>query len=329
MRKALKIIGILVVLVVVVAFSAGAYVTNALPNIPVQTQLTVEATPERVARGAYLANSVCVCMDCHSTRDWTKFAGPMKDGSLGVGGERFDQTLNFPGSFVSKNITPFSLKNWSDGELYRAITSGVSKNGEPFFPVMPYPGYAKMATEDVYSIIAYLRSLPSIASEPEKSKADFPMSVIMHLIPKPAEPTPIPDEKNSVAYGAYLVNAAGCIECHTKSEKGKKVGEPFAGGFVFNMPDGSILRSTNITPDPSGIGAMTKEQFVARFRAYEKGHFDPPVVNHSKGEMQTVMPWTMYAGMSAKDLGSIFDYLRTVNPVSNVVERWVPLVAKK
>ena len=151
----------------------------------------------------------------------------------------------------------------------------------------------------------------------------------MHLMPQPAQPGKVPDEKDTVAYGAYLANAAGCIECHTKTEKGKRVGEPYAGGFVFNMPDGSVLRSPNITPDPSGIGPKTKEQFIARFKAYDRSHYTPPVIDAKKGEMQTLMPWTMYATMNEKDLGAIYDHLRTIKPVVNVVDRWAPAVAKK
>jgi hypothetical protein len=39
--------------------------------------------------------------------------------------------------------------------------------------------------------------------------------------------------------------------------------------------------------------------------------------------MQSAMPWTMYAGMTEGDLGSIYDYLRTVPPVANTVTKWV------
>jgi hypothetical protein len=166
MKKFGKILLVLLLVVAVVIIGAITYITQALPNIPVQADLKVEATPERVARGEYLANHVTLCVDCHSTRDWNKFSGPMIPGTEGKGGETFDQSMNFPGRFVSKNITPFNLKHWSDGEIYRAITSGVSRDGHPFFPVMPYPYYNKLATEDVYSIIAYLRTLPAIASEP-------------------------------------------------------------------------------------------------------------------------------------------------------------------
>lgn len=166
MKRLAKILGVLLIVLILVIGGAIMYITKALPDIPVQKDLKVELTPQRVERGKYLANHVTVCMDCHSTRNWNKFSAPLEPGTLGKGGEVFDRNMNFPGRFVSKNITPFNLKQWSDGEIYRAITSGVSRDGHPFFPVMPYPYYNKLATEDVYSIIAYLRTLPAIASEP-------------------------------------------------------------------------------------------------------------------------------------------------------------------
>ena len=323
MKRLSKILGLLLSLAIILLIGAIGCVTQFLPRIPVDTAIKVEVTPERLARGDYLANHVAVCMDCHSTRDWAVFSGPPKPGSLGIGGERFDQTMHFPGAFVAPNISPHGLGDWSDGEIYRAITSGVSKDGRPLFPIMPYPAYGKLATEDVYSIIAYIRSLPAVASSPPKSKAEAPMNVIMRLMPKAAEPAPLPTANDGVTYGKYLTNAAGCTECHTKMEKGKAVGEPFAGGFEFPIP-GATLRSANITPHVTGIGGLTKEQFVARFKAYEPGAFTPPAVSPQKGEMQTVMPWTMYAGMTEQDLGAIFDYLRTLKPVENVVQRWEP-----
>lgn len=324
MKMLFKILGVLVLLVVMAVVGAFVYVTQFLPNIPVQADLKIEVTPERIERGRYLAHHVTVCMDCHSTRDWAAFSGPLKPGTLGVGGEKFDQKMNFPGSFVAPNITPHALKGWTDGELYRAITSGVSKDGHPLFPIMPYPAYGKMATEDIYSIIAYLRSLPAVETRTEPSKADPPMNLIMRLMPAAAEPGTIPAKTDAVAYGGYLANAAGCTECHTRMEKGQRVGEPYAGGFVFALPHGT-LRSTNITPHlTAGIGAWTKEMFVQRFKAYRADTFTPPPVDMTAGAMQTVMPWTMYAGMSEEDLGAIYDYLKSVPAAANVVERWVP-----
>lgn len=324
MRKFLKAIGVLLVIIAVVVVGSITYVTQALPNIPAPADLHVELTPERVERGAYLANHVSVCMDCHSTRDWSKFSAPLVPGTLGKGGEVFDQQMNFPGRFVARNITPFGLQDWSDGELYRAINSGVSRDGHPFFPVMPYPYYNKLATEDVYSIIAYLRTLPAIESHPEASKADFPMSVILHTIPEEAHPMPLP-KLTDADYGAYLVNAAACKECHTEMEKGQAVGEPFAGGFAFRFPDGSTVRSSNITPHTTdGIGAWDKATFIATFKQYADSSYVPHQVDWAAHEFQTVMPWTMYAGMNEQDLGAIYDYLHTLPPVAGKVEKWTP-----
>src|SRR5689334_13494017 len=104
MKKILKIVGILLIVFVVAITGALTYISAALPRVGDPPSLQVEATPERIERGRYLANSVTVCMDCHSTRDWSKFSGPIKPGTYGQGGERFDQTVGFPGVYYSKNI---------------------------------------------------------------------------------------------------------------------------------------------------------------------------------------------------------------------------------
>lgn len=325
MKKLIKVFGILLLVIILFAVGSITYLTQALPDIDVPEDLNVEPTDARVARGAYLANSVCVCMDCHSTRDWNTFSAPPVAGTLGKGGERFDETMNFPGTFYSRNITPAGLASWSDGELYRAITSGVSKDGHPFFPVMPYPNYNRLATEDVYSIIAYLRSIPAIENEVPASEPIFPVSLFLRLTPGPASPMKVPDGSDELALGAYLTNAAACGECHTKMEKGKKMGEPFAGGFEFAFPNGSILRSPNITPsDDGGLGRWTREQFIQRFKLYADSGYVSPPIDWARGDMQTAMPWMMYATMTERDLGAIYTYLRSVKPVAGTVEKWTP-----
>lgn len=324
MKTLLKVTGVLLAVAVLALAGGITYITTALPDVPLHQGLHVEITPERVARGQYLANHVTVCMDCHSTRDWSKLSGPIVPGTLGKGGEVFDRRMNFPGRFVSGNITPFNLGGWSDGELYRAITSGVDNRGHAFFPVMPYPYYNKLADEDVYSIMAYLRTLPPIESRPEASKADFPMSIILHTIPEKAHPMKLPMPTDP-SYGAYLTNAAGCRECHTRMEKGKAVGEPFAGGFAFRFPNGSIVRSENITPDSTtGIGAWDRATFISKFKQFADSGYVQQPVDLRAGDFQTMMPWTMYGGMTAQDLGAIYDYLRTLKPVVNKVEYWTP-----
>jgi mono/diheme cytochrome c family protein len=320
-KKLLKIIGALLLVAVVGVAGLIAYVKLALPDVGPAPDMKVDATPELIAHGAYLANHVTLCMDCHSTRDWARFSGPLVPGTLGKGGEVFGPDFGFPGTFVSRNITPAGVGAFTDGELYRAITTGVTRDGSPLFAIMPYVNYGQMDPEDIKAIIAYVRTLAPITQATPEHDPDFPVNILINTLPQKAAPQKRPDPSDTLAYGAYMTNAAGCIVCHTKQEKGKVIGEPFAGGFEFNLGGGYVVRSTNITPDDTGIKAIPKADFIARFKAYARPDA-APAIDMTKGDMQTVMPWTMYAQMTEQDLGAIYDYLRTIAPVSNTIERW-------
>jgi cytochrome c2 len=324
MKRILKIIGIILVIIIVVLGILLSYVKIALPNVGKAQNLKIDYTPERIERGRYLATSVCVCIDCHSTRDWTKFSGPMVLGTVGKGNEKFGHEYGFPGVYYSKNITPFGISRYTDGELFRVITTGVSKEGKALFPVMPYPYYGKMDTEDIISIIAYIRTFPEMKNEVPESKSDFPMNFIINLIPKKANPQKLPPKENKLAYGAYLTNAAGCIECHTQVNKGQIIKEKaFSGGREFPLLDGSIVRTANITPDKkSGIGNWTEEAFISRFKFYADSNYH--FVSVGIKEFNSFMPWTMYGQMKTEDLGAIYTYLRSVKPIENVVVKYSP-----
>lgn len=328
MKKSLKIFGIVLGVIVAGVLIVLSYVKFALPDVGDAPDFKVEATPERIKRGEYLANHVTVCMDCHSTRDYSLFSAPLVPGTLGKGGELFDQQAGFPGRFTSKNITPVGIGDWTDGEIYRAITTGVSRDGHAFFPVMPYPYYGSMDDEDAKSIVAYLRTLKPIDSKPEASQADFPFNFILNTIPKKATPAKRPAETDVVASGKYLVTMAACVECHTQVEQGQIIPEKmFAGGREFSMPSG-LLTTPNITPDKeTGIGKWTKEAFIARFRSYADSSYKPHKVGPN--DFQTIMPWTMYGGMSEQDLGAMYTYLMSVPPIKNAIpEKFKPAMSK-
>ena len=124
---------------------------------------TVAEVPRanKVAYGAYLAGPVGHCMACHSPIvrgriDWSR---------AGVGGEKFPGPW---GVSVSRNITPHKtdgLGAWSDAEIKRAITKGISKDGAKLAPPMPYHNYWGMTPADLDAVVAYLRSLKPLATE--------------------------------------------------------------------------------------------------------------------------------------------------------------------
>jgi mono/diheme cytochrome c family protein len=121
---------------------------------------------------------------------------------------------------------------------------------------------------------------------------------------KGGEITGVPAELASadpVKRGEYLVHAADCQACHTAPGDA-----PFAGGFAFNMPFGTIY-STNITPDKdTGIGNYTDAQFLA---AVHKG------IRADGERLYPAMPYTSYALMTDDDARAIKTYLFTLAPI--------------
>ena len=326
MKKTLKYILYFFLFLIVVVAASLTYIKTALPDVGKAEDLKIEYTPVRIERGRYLATAVSVCMDCHSRRDWTKFSGPLTEGTLGMGGERFDQGAGLPGVYYSRNITPEYIARYSDGELFRLITTGVSKEGRALFPLMPFTYYGRMDPQDIYAIISYVRSLAPVKNEVPISISDFPMNFIINTLPEKAEPQKRPDPSDALAYGAYMTNASGCRECHTRVNRGQIIREvSFGGGREFLMPGGATVRSANITPDTdTGIGKWTEAAFVQRFKIFADSSYAPtPVV---EGEFNSIMPWTMYARMDRKDLAAIFTYLKSVNPIANEVEKFTPPV---
>ena len=318
MKKILKVTGILLLTVLISILCIGMYIKNKKPDVGLPENIAVEKKSERIEHGKYLANSVAVCMDCHSRRDFSVYAAPLIKESFAQGGQKFGREIGFPGLVYSKNITPYSLGNWTDGEIFRAITTGVSKDGSALFPIMPYLNYGKMDKQDVMDIIAYLRTLPAVKSSYPEKELDFPLNILLNTMPTKAQLSVRPDTNNSVAYGKYLITAASCVDCHSKTDKGKIIaGTEYGGGASFKQPNG-VVYSANITPDiATGIGSWNKAAFIQRFRMYSDSSFRPVKLNTQ--DLNTPMPWYMYATMTDKDLGAIYDYLNTLKPIKNKV----------
>lgn len=322
MRILVKLLLALVALAVLAAGGGYLYLTTAYPAVPAPEAVTLPTSSEALARGRYLAHHVALCIDCHAERDFSRFAGPIKPGTLGRGGERFSrETDGVPGTIYSPNITPAGLSGYSDGELLHAVTTGVALDGRALFPLMPYPNYGQLDRDDVLAMLAYVRTLDRIEHEVPARTLEFPVNLIVNTIPRAASFTTRPSPTDRVAYGKYLATAASCAECHTPmDDRGQRLpGMEFAGGMPFRLPaPGHRVNSANITPEAdTGIGQWSEEQFVNKFKAFETP--DDRVLSADEQRQNTVMPWLQYAGMTREDLGAIYAYLRTLKPVVNRV----------
>jgi mono/diheme cytochrome c family protein len=322
MRTLLRLILLVAGMVALAAGVGLAYLFIRYPDVPAAEALRIEATPETLVRGRYLFEHVALCVDCHSTRDWSKYAGPVVPGTTGKGGDLYGTNIGLPGDFYARNITPAGLGEWTDGEIVRAITSGVSRDGEPLFPIMPYPRYGQMAKDDVMAIVAYLRTLPAISNPVPAHTFKFPMQFVTRTIPAPASFSTRPPPGDIVNYGGYMTNAAACADCHTPQDQGTPVPDmDFAGGMEFPLPGGGYVRSANITADAvTGIGTWTEQQFVDKFTAMAAAS-DQVLATPADRRANTVMPWKAYGGMTRTDLAAIYAYLRSLRPVVNRVEK--------
>jgi cytochrome c2 len=117
------------------------------------------ALADKVKRGLYVA-SIARCMACHSgeTDD-----APDHANKLGAGGKVFRTPA---GVAIASNISSHASKGvgaWSDDELKRAITLGVSRDGVALRPPMSTLSkahFSKMSPEDLDALVAWLRTVP-------------------------------------------------------------------------------------------------------------------------------------------------------------------------
>lgn len=166
------------------------------------------------------------------------------------------------------------------------------------------------------------------------------------------EPMPVANKMSHEAHvkrGAYLVEIMGCNDCHSPKvmtdhgpvpdpqrllsghqadEKlvdvaDKKVLQSYV---LFNMNSTSATGpwgtsyAANLTPDDTGIGTWTIEQFS---KALREGKFK----GMDNGRMLLPpMPWPNFRSLSDDDLAAIWAYLQSIPPVKNVVPAPVPPV---
>jgi mono/diheme cytochrome c family protein len=307
---------------VVTVIGAGfGYLSLRSPNHLPAESIQVPMTPENIARGEYLFTVLADCDGCHSERDLSKFTAPAVARGRGRGWQ-LPKELGLPGDVVAPNITPdveTGIGAWTDGEKIRAIREGISRDGRPLFPMMPYQGFAKMSDGDVQALVAYMNTLPAVRNPLPRTKLNFPVNYLITGAPAPSRNIAAPNKANKLEWGRYLVTVGGCGGCHTPMEKGEPIpGKEFAGGEPFVVSSYKAV-SANITPDnDTGIGKMSETEFIERFHQYKKYVQDgPPAMT---AENFTLMPWLSFARMPSEDLSAIYAFLRTVKPVNHSVE---------
>lgn len=321
MPKLLKALGVVVLLLLVLAVIGISATIGWRPFLgPRSRPLTdrkFESTPARLQRGAYLAEHVTGCVDCHS---------PIKDGPTGPelpppsvwGSGQIFNLPGFPGRLVAPNITSdpeTGVGKFTDDQLARAIREGISHDGKTLFPMMPYSHFKHLSDEDLASIVVYIRTLPPIKTSLPSSAIDFPVKYLVRTVPEPVTQPVQADLSTQVSRGKYLVDMSVCGACHTPSSRGAQLpGMQFAGGDVFELPSGNVA-SANITPDPAtGIGNYTEETFVKALRTGYVG----------TRQLSTMMPWQYYSGQTEEDLKAMFAYLKTIPPVVHHVDNHQP-----
>jgi mono/diheme cytochrome c family protein len=319
-----KIIGITLSVLVALVVLGITFTIGWRPFIGAKkralTDRKFEATPQRMARGKYLVESVQGCFGCHSDADWSKPGAPPMAGREGAGHVWADQDMPW---LVAPNITPDKATgagNWSDDTFARAIREGIGHDERTLFPLMPYTDYQQMSDEDLASIIVYLRSVPAVRNQLPTTKMPFPLNFFIQNVPQPiTAAVAAPDTSTPVARGAYLTRMASCDDCHTPQVKGVPVaGMEFAGGFILKEPTGNVA-AANITPDPSGISYYDEALFMRVMREGKVG----------ARPLHSSMPWIYFGKMTDDDLKSMFAFLRTLKPVRHRVDNAEPASACK
>lgn len=110
------------------------------------------------------------------------------------------------------------------------------------------------------------------------------------------------DQQALIKQGEYLARAGDCVACHTAKD-----GKPFAGGLPMETPIG-LIYSTNITPDKSGIGAYSFDDFD---KAVRHG------IAKNGGTLYPAMPYPSYARVTETDMQALYAYfMNGVKPVA-------------
>ncbi|HZQ99799.1 MAG TPA: c-type cytochrome [Chloroflexota bacterium] len=289
MRRLPRVLGFVVLglVVLVMLVAAGVYLNaqrrlgehfdNPVPDVK------VAGTPEQVERGKYLVAAFPGCAGCHARNPAA--SPPVLDGN-------YIADLKPLGEFYAPNLTPGGpLKDWSDGEIVRAIREGVDKSGRGLL-VMPSEEYQHLSDDDVQAVVAYLRSQPAVQHD-QPPISPSPLGIVLMGTGQvstsrqpPVRGVAGPPRGATAAYGKYLIDTSGCTTCHGANLDGQNIPQ--------GPPPGPNLRI---------VKGWTQEQFL---RALREG------VDPSDHHLADTMPWRQYGRGTDDDLKAIYEHLRSM-----------------
>ncbi len=280
--------GLLTLVLAAITFMGGMGIaTLYFPNAKPAPDLKVEGTPEKIARGQYLADIGCV--GCHGQVD---AAGNSTESFPLSGGFNIGEAegFGFIGQVAVENLTAGGkLANYSDGELFRAIRQGVNKDGQTLV-FMSLLSFGQLSDDDTEALIAFLRSQPAVT--PNGPTGDNPNFIGVLLFGAGIFPSPSPKPDTIAAppagvtaeYGGYVATFGECRGCHGPDATGQT--DPTTG---------------TVFPNPRTLVAtLSAEQFAEMMRTG---------VRPGGEAFPDAMPWKNASKMTDDDLAALYAYL--------------------
>ena len=215
--------------------------------------LAASATPDQLLIAGRRASG---CTGCHSSTGNAPLDGGTTD--FFAGGPPL-------GTLVAPNLTPGGpLKDWTDGDIIRAVREGVDREGHPLI-IMPSDTFHRLSDADAQTLVAYLRSQPaSNRDTPDRDVSLLGLALVgVGLFPTAeqphiAGPQSAPPNAVTPEYGQYLVDTTGCRLCHGPNLEGRTPGGfgPPAGpslrAIVPNWPEADFVKFFRTGVDPNG-----------------------------------------------------------------------------
>ena len=297
MKKLLRYLAIFLAVVVVFAtplFAVGWYRTNqslqrdyALPNLAI----SAATTPEALARGEHLARTRG-CTGCHGDAFGGQHmvnAGPVM--------QIHAPNITRGGQLAGHDLASFE----------HALRHAVDRDGHALL-LMPSENYAMYSNDDVAALFAYLQSVPARDDAHPRSSIG-PLGRLLYLFgelnilsaeainhAEASRGGVAPLAAATVAYGAYV--AQGCVSCH---------GAQFAGGPMGGAPPGA-KPPANLTPHASGLADWSEADFMRAMRSGRRP---------DGRELDSFMPWQIFAKMDDVELRALWLYLRSLPPLES------------